>query len=67
MRFDSAAGVKEHYRKAFAFGVEIWVARNVQAPILGGFLRGVAKLHCLRRRAFAQRNNFVFVRLRIEF
>src|SRR5437016_912393 len=67
MRFDSAAGVKQKDGKAFAFRVEIGIARNVQMPVLGGFLRGVAKQQGFRRGAFAERDNFVLVRLRVEF
>src|SRR5439155_17061642 len=67
MRFDSAAGVKQQDGKAFAFRVEIGIARNVQAPVFGGFLRGVAKQQGFRRGAFAERYDFVFVGLRVEF
>jgi hypothetical protein len=67
MRFDSAAGVEEQHRKAFAFGVEIGVARDVQTPVVGGFLRGVAKLQAFRGGAFPERDNLVLVGLRVEF
>ena len=67
MGFDAAAGVEEQHREAFAFGVEIGVGGHVQAPIVGGFLRGVAKLQGFRRGAFAERDNLILVGLRVEF
>src|ERR1035437_24162 len=67
MRFDSAAGVEKQHRKAFAFGVEIGGARDVQTPGGGGFLRGVAQLQTLRRWAFLEGDNLILIRLRVEF
>ena len=67
MRFDSAAGVEKQHREAFAFGVEIGVGGHVQAPVVGGFLRGVAKLQAFRRGAFPEGDNLVLVGLRVEF
>src|ERR1035437_8530084 len=67
MRFDSAAVVEEQHRKAFAFGVEIGVALDVQTPVVGGFLRGVAQLQTLRRWAFPEGDNLILIRLRVEF
>ena len=66
MGFDASAGVKEQDCKAFAFGVEIWVLRQVEAPVFGGLFGCVAKVQRLRRGAFAERYDLVFVGLRIE-
>ena len=63
---DAAAGVEEQHCKAFAFRVEIRVVRKVQAPVFGGFVRGVAKLQRLGRGAFAEGYDFVFVGLARE-
>ena len=66
MRFDPSAGVKEQDSKAFAFGVEIGVLRQVEAPVLGGLFGCVAKVQGVRRGAFAERYDLVFVGLRVE-
>jgi len=38
------------------------MAGNVHPPIIGGFVGRLAMLHRFRRRTFAQRGHFVFVR-----
>lgn len=67
MGLDAAAGVKEEDGKAFAFGVEGFGCRHVQAPVSGGGFGGVAKGHLVRGPGLAQGNYFVNVGLRIEF
>src|SRR5512138_2433530 len=67
IKTSAAAGVEKQHGEAFAFGVEVGIGGDVQAPVVGGFLRGVAKLQGFRRGAFAERDNLVFVGLRGEF
>jgi hypothetical protein len=67
VRFDAAAGVNQQNSEALALRVEIRILLDVQAPVLGGFLRCVAKLQGVRCGAFAERDDFVFVGLRSEF
>src|SRR5512136_1121984 len=61
MGFDAAAGVKEEDGKAFAFGVEGFGCRHVQAPISGGGFGGVAKGHLVRGPGLAEGNYLVNV------
>ena len=61
MGFDAAAGVKEEDGKAFAFGVEGFGCRDVQAPISGGGFGGVAKGHLVRGPGLAEWNYLVNV------
>ena len=62
MAFDPAAGVQEQNAKAFTLRIEVRIGRHMQAPVIGGFLRRVAKLQVLGRGAFPQRSHLVFVR-----
>ena len=61
MGLDAAAGVKEEDGKAFAFGVEGFGCRHVQAPISGGGFGGVAKGHLVRGAGLAEGNYLVNV------
>ena len=67
VRLDPPAGVKKQNGEAFAFRIEIRVCGHMKPPIFGGFVRGVAKLQRLRRGTFAERDDLVLVRLRVEF
>ena len=67
MRFDPVPGVKQQDGETLAFRVEIGIVGNVQAPVVSGFFRRVAKLQGFRCWTFAQRDDLVLVRLRVEF
>src|SRR3974377_647076 len=61
MGLDAAAGVKEEDGKAFAFGVEGFGCRHVQAPISGGGFGCVAKGHLVRGAGLAEGDYLVNV------
>lgn len=54
MTADASAGIEDEDREILALGIEVRMCRNVLPPILGRFLRRVAKMEGLRKRAFAQ-------------
>src|SRR5215472_8358315 len=64
MAFDPAASVEEQDNECFHVRVEIRVVEQVQAEIIGGFLWGVAQGQLFWRRAFTQRHDLEFMRLR---
>ena len=66
MRFDASARVKQQDGETLAFGVEIWILRNLQAPVGGGLVGRIAENHVFRRGAFAERYDLVFVWLRVK-
>jgi hypothetical protein len=66
MAFDTAAGIEHQRNETFTLWGEIRVRGDVQPPIIGGFLRGVAQLQTLRRPTFPQRRHLVLVGLRGE-
>ena len=67
MSLNALAGVQDKHNEALAFRVEIGMRRDVQPPIGGGLLRGVAQLQAFRRGTFPQRLDFIFVWLRRKF
>src|ERR1039458_1643417 len=66
MPLHPSAGVKQQDGEAFAFRVEIRIARNVHPPVVGCLLRRVAQLQAFGCRTFAQGYNLVFVGLPVE-
>ncbi len=61
MSFDALANVQQQHSKAFTFRVKVGMRGNVQFPILGGLVGGLAKLDALRRGTLAQGHHLVFV------
>lgn len=63
MTFNPAPRVQKQHDETFAFRVKIWGRDHMDVPVVGRPFRCVANLHVLGKRAFAQRDNFVFFRL----
>lgn len=64
MAFDAEARVEQEHREALAFGIEVRVRLDVEPPVVGGALRGVAELQLHRCRAVAQGDHLELLGLR---
>jgi len=61
MAFNPAAGVQKQHGQTFTFRVVVRMGGNVQPPIVGGFVRGVALLQGFRGWAFPQGHHLELV------
>ena len=58
----AASGIEKQHDKTFPLGVEIRIVRDVQPPILGGFVWGVADHKIIGHRAVSQGDNLKLLR-----